>query len=198
MLSFCQSVFEINFDTTSVTTALKSELNALRRSLFITTQMEREYFPFERSCQTCPVLCLLSEAPWSLFRRKGDEGKKGQKQSGREEPSKTIDQKFRKKVQGQFQLETAALCGHRAAFGPPLWHLGAVSILQRVKLLYFVGQWFYLQWQGATQTASVYMLGKVKSYSVPRGCSNPLGLYSAGIGRVGVASIQIHKRFEDT
>lgn len=114
VLSFCQSVFQIDFDTTSVTTALKSELNVLWRTLFITTQMEREYFPFERSCQTCPGLCLLSEALWSFLWRKGDEGKKGQKQSGREQPSRITDQKFSKKVQGWFQLETAALCGHKA------------------------------------------------------------------------------------
>lgn len=113
-------MFQIDFDTTSVTMALKSELYVLRRSLFITTQTEREYFPFERSCQTCPVLCLLSEAPWSFLRRKGDGGKKGQKRSGREQPSKITDQKFTKKVQGPFQLETAASRGHRAVLGPPL------------------------------------------------------------------------------
>lgn len=71
-------------------------------------------------------------------------------------------------------------------------------MLQRVKLLYFVGQWFYLQGQGATQTVSVCILGDLKSYSVPRGCSNHLGFYSAGIGRVGIAYMQIHKSFEDT
>lgn len=89
VLSFCHSVFQINFDTTSVTTALKSELNVLWRSLFITTQMEREYFPFERSCQTCPVLCLLSEALWSFLRRKGDEGKKGQRPAFQNHRSET-------------------------------------------------------------------------------------------------------------
>jgi len=32
--------------------------------------MDREYFSFERSCQTCPALYLLLEALWSFFRRK--------------------------------------------------------------------------------------------------------------------------------
>lgn len=39
---------------------------------------------------------------------------------GRDQPSKITDQKLSKKVQGPFQLETIALCGHQAVLGPPL------------------------------------------------------------------------------
>lgn len=191
-----------------MTKALKSKLNVLQRSLFITIQTEREYFPFERSCQTCPVLCLLSEAPWSFFGRKEhywiEERKGDNSLAGNSLQKSVIKNILIKKVQGASQLETAAsheLHGKDlyaepssgSSLEPSSVTPWSVSILLTVKLLYFVGQW-----QGATQTASVQLFREHKSKSVPMVSGNHLGFCSTGIGRDGAAYIRLHNGFEDT
>lgn len=175
-----------------MTKALKSELNVLQRSLFRTTQTEREYFPFERSCQTCPVLCLLSEAPWSFCGRKErywmKERKGNNSLAGNSLQKSLIKITLIKKVQWASQLETAALHGLHlkdlyaepssgSSLEPRSVTPWSVSILLTVKLLYFVGQW-----QGATQTASVHLFREHKSKSVPMTSSNHLGFCSTGQG----------------
>lgn len=198
-------MFQISFDTASVTKALKSELNMLQRSLFTTAQTEREYFSFERFCQTCPVLCLLSEASWSFFRRKECywmEERKGDNRPAGNNLSKPLDKNSPVK---ESRLETVASCvphtGNIYAEPSAGSHLRSSSVTTHsvpislgVKLRCFVGPWSDLYLQGA---ANICVLGEHKSKSDTKESSNHLGLYNTGIGRNGAAYRHLQNSFED-
>lgn len=147
---------------------------------------------------SCALFAFKRHRGHSLGGKRMEERKGDNSLAGNSLQKSLIKNSLIKKVQGPSQLETAASQGLHlkdlCTEPSPGSSLGlnsvtpwSASILLRVKLLYFVSQWFYLQWQGATQTASVYTLGEHNSKSVPKENSNHLGFYSIGIGRVGAA-----------